>query len=80
MIADLPEPPEPWPADPAVRHSPGHAKRDGRLRPAFRLAARWQDAARRTGERIRFLTDPADAVRGRYAICVDLPDVEELHL
>lgn len=30
----------------------------------------------RTGERVRFLTDPADPARANYVIRLDLPDVD----
>jgi len=33
----------------------------------------------RTGERVRFLTDPADAGHAVYVIRLDLPDVEEYY-
>jgi len=33
----------------------------------------------RTGERVRFLTDPADAAHAIYVIRLDLPDIEELY-
>jgi hypothetical protein len=33
----------------------------------------------RTGERIRFLTDPADTSHAIYVIRLDLPDVEEYY-
>jgi len=33
----------------------------------------------RTGERVRFLTDPADPSRATYVIRLDLPDIEEYY-
>ncbi len=33
----------------------------------------------RTGERVRFLHDPADPGRARYVIRLDLPDVDALY-
>ena len=33
----------------------------------------------RTGERVRFLTDPADPSHAIYVIRLDLPDVEEYY-
>jgi hypothetical protein len=33
----------------------------------------------RTGERVRFLTDPADSVRAVYVIRLDLPDLEAFY-
>ena len=33
----------------------------------------------RSGERVRFLIDPADPRRGRYVIRLDLPDIDEFY-
>jgi hypothetical protein len=33
----------------------------------------------RTGERVRFLTDPADSSHAIYVIRLDLPDIEEYY-
>jgi hypothetical protein len=33
----------------------------------------------RTGERVRFLIDPAAPRRGRYVIRLDLPDIDEFY-
>jgi hypothetical protein len=33
----------------------------------------------RTGERVRFLTDPADPAHAIYVIRPDLPDIEEYY-
>ena len=34
----------------------------------------------RTGERVRFLTDPADPSHAVYVIRLDLPDLDELYI
>jgi hypothetical protein len=33
----------------------------------------------RTGERVRFLTDPAELTRASYVIRLDMPDIEALY-